>query len=245
MPRYRMLIEYDGTPFVGWQRQANGVSVQGVIEEAIGKITPEKITLKGAGRTDTGVHATGQVAHVDLEKVMPADTLRDATNFHIEPHPVSILAAEVVDETFDSRFSATKRHYHYRIVDRRAPLALDRYRAWHVRKPLDVDAMQAAAGVLVGHHDFTTFRSTHCQSKSPVKTLDGIDITREGEAIVFHVWSRSFLHNQVRSIVGSLKKVGDGSWTAGTLAAALDARDRRACGPVAPAHGLTLTQVDY
>ncbi|ODN70338.1 tRNA pseudouridine(38-40) synthase TruA [Methylobrevis pamukkalensis] len=245
MPRYRMLIEYDGTPFVGWQRQANGVSVQGVIEQAIGKLTPETVTLKGAGRTDTGVHATGQVAHVDLEKVVSGDTFRDAVNFHLEPHPVAILEASVTDESFDARFSATRRHYHYRIVDRRAPLALDRHRAWHVRKPLDVAAMREGAAVLVGHHDFTTFRSTHCQSRSPVKTLDGIDITREGEAIVFHVWSRSFLHNQVRSLVGSLRKVGDGSWTVADLAAALEARDRKACGPVAPAHGLSLTTVEY
>ncbi len=245
MPRYRFLVEYDGTPFVGWQRQDNGLSVQGVIEAAIGKLTPEKVTLKGAGRTDAGVHATGQVAHVDLDKDLTARVMRDALNFHMEPHPVVILDAEIVDTSFDSRFSATRRHYHYRIVDRRPPLALDRHRAWHVKKPLDVDAMREGAAVLVGHHDFTTFRSTRCQSKSPVKTLDGIAIEREGETIVFHVWSRSFLHNQVRSMVGSLAKVGLGSWSPADLAAALAARDRTACGPVAPAHGLTLTRVEY
>ncbi|MBH0237495.1 tRNA pseudouridine(38-40) synthase TruA [Methylobrevis albus] len=245
MPRYRLLIEYDGTPFVGWQRQANGVSVQGVIEQAILALSGEEITLKGAGRTDTGVHALGQVAHVDLVKTVPARAMRDALNHFMEPHPVSILAADVVGEEFDARFSALRRHYLYRIADRRPPLALDRLRAWHVKKGLDIDAMADAATVLVGHHDFTTFRSTRCQSRSPEKTLDGLDIRRVGEEIHVEVHARSFLHNQVRSLVGSLRQVGAGGWTKADLAAALAARDRAACGPVAPPHGLYLTKIEY
>ncbi len=201
--------------------------------------------MSGAGRTDAGVHALGQVAHIDLERAWPADTVRDAINAHLRPEPVAILHAEQVAGDFDSRFSATARHYLYVIVNRRAPLALEARRAWQVAKALDADAMHEAAQALVGHHDFTTFRSSECQAKSPLKTLGALDISRAGDRIEIRASARSFLHNQVRSMAGSLKLVGEGRWTGADLAAALAARDRAACGPVAPPGGLYLVRVDY
>jgi tRNA pseudouridine38-40 synthase len=245
MPRYKLTIEYDGGPFVGWQRQANGRSVQQAIEEAVTGFAGEAVVVKGAGRTDAGVHAFGQVAHLDLSRDWPADTVRDAINAHLRPAPVAILAAEPVAADFDARFSAVKRHYLYRIIDRRAPPVLDRSRVWHVSSPLDPAAMHAAAQALVGHHDFTTFRAAECQSRSPVKTLDRLDVSREGDEIAIRAGARSFLHSQVRSMVGALKKVGEGRWPVGQVAAALAARDRTRAGPVAPPHGLYLVAVDY
>ena len=245
MPRYKLTIEYDGTPFVGWQVQDNGPSVQGVLIGAIAAFTGERAAPQGAGRTDAGVHALGQVAHLDLAKDWDGETVRDAINAHLRPHPVAVLAAEPAAETFDARFSAVKRHYLYRIVNRRADLTLEQNRAWRMPRPLDVQAMHAAAQRLVGRHDFTTFRSTECQAKSPVKTLDRLDVVRCGEEIRITAAARSFLQHQVRSMVGSLVHVGEGKWSAYDLAAALDARDRTACGQVAPPHGLYLVRVDY
>jgi tRNA pseudouridine38-40 synthase len=245
MARYKLTIEYDGTPFIGWQMQADGLSVQGVLTAAIAAFCGERVAVQGAGRTDTGVHACGQVAHCDLAAAPDTDTVRDALNAHLRPHPVAVLAAERVPDDFDARFSARKRHYLYRIVNRRPDLALERHRAWRVSRPLDTDAMQTAAQHLVGRHDFTTFRAAECQAKSPVKTLDQIDIAREGETITVRVSARSFLHTQVRSMVGSLVLVGDHKWSAETLTAALAACDRAACGHLAPPEGLYLMQVDY
>jgi tRNA pseudouridine38-40 synthase len=245
MPRYKLTIEYDGTPFVGWQVQDNGVSVQGVLAEAVLAFTGERAVVGGAGRTDAGVHALGQVAHVDLAKDWPADTVRDALNAHLRPHPIAVLLAERVADDFDARFSAIKRHYRYRIVNRRADLALEALRAWRIPRPLDAAAMHDAAQKLVGRHDFTTFRSTECQAKSPVKTLDRLDVARDGDEVRITAIARSFLHNQVRSMVGSLVHVGEGKWSADDLAAALAARDRTACGQVAPPQGLYLVRVEY
>jgi len=245
MPRYKILIEYDGTPFAGWQFQADAMTVQGEIEIAIGKLTGENASIQGAGRTDAGVHALGQVAHFDLAKPVETDTIRDGLNAHLRPHPIAILGAESVPEEFNARMSARQRHYLYRIVNRRADLALDRLRAWRVPRRLDERAMHEAAQRLVGHHDFTTFRSTECQAKSPLRTLDHFAVTRSGDDVTIEVSARSFLHNQVRSMVGSLALVGDAKWSADDLAAALAARDRTACGQVAPAEGLYLVRVDY
>ena len=245
MPRYKLTIEYDGTPFVGWQVQDNGPSVQGVLTEAIAAFTGERVVVAGAGRTDAGVHALGQVAHVDLAKDWDGDTVRDAMNFHLRPRPIAVLTAEQVAENFDARFSAIKRHYLYRIVNRRADLALDQTRAWRVPRPLDGDAMHAAAQSLVGRHDFTTFRTAECQAKSPVKTLDRLDVERDGDEVHVTASARSFLHHQVRSMVGSLVHVGEGKWSAEDLAAALAARDRTRCGQVAPPQGLYLVRVEY
>jgi tRNA pseudouridine38-40 synthase len=245
MPRYKLTIEYDGTPFVGWQVQDNGVSVQGVLAEAVLAFAGERAVVGGAGRTDAGVHALGQVAHVDLAKDWPADTVRDALNAHLRPHPIAVLLAERVADDFDARFSAIKRHYRYRIVNRRADLSLEALRAWRIPRPLDAAAMQDAAQKLVGRHDFTTFRSTECQAKSPVKTLDRLDVARDGDEVRITAIARSFLHNQVRSMVGSLVHVGEGKWSADDLAAALAARDRTACGQVAPPQGLYLVRVEY
>ena len=246
MPRYKLTIEYDGTAFVGWQVQAEGRSIQGRLREALRAFSGEDIDPRGAGRTDAGVHATGQVAHVDLIRDWPADTVRDALNFHLKPDRVVILSAEPVDAEFDARFSAIARHYCYRIVCRRARLALDADRAWHVPRTLDAAAMHAAAQGILGRHDFTTFRSAHCQAKSPLRTLDRLDVTAgsHGE-IVVEASARSFLHNQVRSMVGSLKLVGEGRWTVSEMRAALDARDRKRCGALAPSRGLYLVRVDY
>ncbi|MEI2385353.1 tRNA pseudouridine(38-40) synthase TruA [Breoghania sp. JC706] len=245
MPRYKLTIEYDGTGFVGWQRQENGMSVQQAIEEAIAAFAGEAPGIRGAGRTDAGVHATGQVAHVDLARDWDAEKVREATNAHLRPHAVAILSAERVADDFDARFSAVKRHYLYRIIDRRAPLALERHHAWHVRHRLDEGAMHAAAQGFLGKHDFTTFRASQCQAKSPVKTLDAFSVSREGDVISLTCSARSFLHNQVRSMVGTLKLVGEGKWTASDLKDALDAADRTRCGPVCPPDGLYLTRVDY
>jgi tRNA pseudouridine38-40 synthase len=245
MPRYKLTIEYDGTPFVGWQVQDNGASVQGVLTDAIAAFTGERVTVAGAGRTDAGVHAFGQVAHVDLAKDWDVDTVRDAINFHLRPRPIAVLAAEQVAENFDARFSAIKRHYLYRIVNRRADLALAQNRAWRVPRPLDSNAMHAAAQKLVGRHDFTTFRAAECQAKSPVKTLDRLHVTRDGDEVHVTAAARSFLHHQVRSMVGSLVHVGEGKWSAEDLAAALAARDRTRCGQVAPPQGLYLVRVEY
>jgi tRNA pseudouridine38-40 synthase len=247
MPRFRLDIEYDGAPYAGWQRQASQHSVQQAIEQALTKFCGETITLRGAGRTDAGVHATGQVAHADLARNWPDDIVRDALNAHLSQagERVAILAATRVGEDFDARFSALARHYLYRIANRRAPPALDRSKVWWVPKRLDAEAMDAAAKALTGRHDFTTFRSAQCQANSPMRTLDRLDVVRDGDAIEIRASARSFLHNQVRSMVGSLKRVGEGAWTAVDLKAALEARNRAACGQVAPPDGLYLVKVDY
>ncbi|MDX2257671.1 MAG: tRNA pseudouridine(38-40) synthase TruA [Hyphomicrobiaceae bacterium] len=245
MPRYRLTIEYDGTPFAGWQSQAGGNGVQDVVEAAVLRMSGEAVRLRAAGRTDAGVHATGQVVHVDLVKAWDTFRLREALNHLVRPHPVAVVEAAEVPATFDARFSAVRRHYVYRILNRRAPPALDRHRVWWQPFALDADAMRAAARSLIGHHDFTTFRAAACQSASPVKTLDRFDVERHGDEIVCRLSARSFLHNQVRSMVGSLKLVGAGRWRVEDIAAALAARDRRACGPVAPPTGLYLVAVDY
>ena len=245
MPRYKLTIEYDGGPFVGWQIQDNGPSVQGVLAQALEAFCGEKVSVQGAGRTDAGVHALGQVGHVDLAKDWDEDTVRDALNAHLRPHPVAILKAERVDGSFDARFSAIRRHYLYRIVNRRADLALERGRAWRIAQPLDLPAMQAAAQRLVGRHDFTTFRNVECQAKSPVKTLDQLDVRRAADDIQVVASARSFLHSQVRSMVGALALVGEGKWTADDVSVALAKRDRAACAPVAPPDGLYLARVDY
>jgi tRNA pseudouridine38-40 synthase len=245
MPRYKLTIEYDGVPFAGWQRQSNGPSIQAAIEDALASLTQGAATVYGAGRTDAGVHALGQVAHVDLDRVWQPDALRNAINAHLRPKPVSIISAEQVGDDFHARFSAVRRRYLYRIVTRNAPLALDRDRAWRLPAELDAAAMSDAARVLVGHHDFTTFRSADCQARSSFKTLDRLDIERAGDLVSVHAEARSFLHHQVRSMVGSLKLVGEGKWTSSDLADALAAADRSRCGPVAPAHGLYLVSVDY
>jgi tRNA pseudouridine38-40 synthase len=245
MPRFKLIIEYDGTPFVGWQVQTNGPSVQGELARAIEGFCGERVIPAGAGRTDAGVHARGQVAHIDLAREHPPETVRDALNFHLRPAPVAILHCELMSDTFDARFSAKARHYLYRIVNRRAPLALDRDRAWQVGHALSEEQMRAGASQLLGRHDFTTFRSAQCQAKSPLRTLDQLDVEREGDAILIHASARSFLHHQVRSMVGSLKLVGEGKWQPVDLRQALEARDRTACGPVAPPCGLYFMHVDY
>jgi tRNA pseudouridine38-40 synthase len=245
MPRYKLLIEYDGAPFVGWQLQDAGLTVQGVLMAAIQAFCGERASVNGAGRTDAGVHALGQVGHVDLTRDWDTDTIRDALTAQLRPHPVAVLAVERVPDTFDARFSAVKRHYLYRIVNRRPDLTLTRGRAWRVPRVLDHRAMQAAAQRLVGKHDFTTFRATECQAKSPLKTLDQLDVVRDGDDIRVMASARSFLHSQVRSMVGALVYVGEGRWSADDLGAALMARDRTACATVAPPDGLYLARVDY
>ncbi len=245
MPRYKLLIEYDGGPFVGWQRQEEGRSVQGAIEAALGAIEPGSHSVQGAGRTDAGVHARGQVAHADTARDWDPFRLAEALNWHLKPDPVAILAAERAAPDFHARFDAVFRRYSYRILCRRAPLTLDRGRAWRVAQPLDAEAMRAAARHLTGRHDFTTFRSAQCQAASPVKTLDEIVIVAEGPEIRLRFGARSFLHNQVRSLVGTLERVGSGRWSPEKVKFALDSRDRAACGPVAPPEGLTLTDVEY
>ncbi|MDP1617169.1 tRNA pseudouridine(38-40) synthase TruA [Phenylobacterium sp.] len=246
MPRYKLTVEYDGRPYRGFQAQAGLASVQGAIEKAVKGFCGQDLRLQAAGRTDTGVHATGQVVHVDLDKAWKAEVVRDALNAHLVPEPIAILSAEQVeDPRWHARFSATERRYIYRILCRKAPPALDWGRVWHVKKPLDADAMHAAAQVLVGHHDFTTFRDLQCQAKSPMKTLDVAAVRREGEEVILEFASRSFLHRQVRSMTGTLAEVGLGRWSAADVSQALAARDRRACGPVAPATGLYLVGVTY
>ncbi|WP_407177311.1 tRNA pseudouridine(38-40) synthase TruA [Bradyrhizobium sp. STM 3562] len=245
MPRYKLTIEYDGAPFCGWQLQDNALSVQGALEAAVAAMCGEPVRVHGAGRTDAGVHAFGQVAHCDVAKPFAPDRLRDGLNAHLRPHPIAVLAAEIVPDTFEARFSARKRHYLYRIKNTRANLALDIGRVWRVPRRLDAGAMHEAAQRLVGKHDFTTFRDTECQAKSPEKTLDQLDVTRDGDEIRIVTSARSFLHSQVRSMVGSLVWVGEGRWSADDLAAALAAKNRAACGPVAPPEGLYLVRVEY
>lgn len=245
MPRYRLLVEYDGRPYRGFQAQERLPSIQGAIEKAVMGFSGQKIRLIGAGRTDTGVHATGQVIHMDLEQDWRPAVVRDALNAYLMPQPISILEAKKVADDFHARFSATGRRYLYRILNRRSPPAIDQGRVWHVRRPIDVEAMNEAAQVLVGHHDFTTFRDMQCQSRSPLKTLDVARVWREGQEVHLVFEARSFLHRQVRSMTGSLCQVGIGRWTAQDIRALLEARDRQACGPVAPADGLYLTGVGY
>jgi tRNA pseudouridine38-40 synthase len=245
MPRYRLTLEYDGTPFFGWQNQPDDPTVQGVLEAALAAFTPHETGVRGAGRTDAGVHATGQEAHVDLARDWDPGKLREAINFHLRPNPVAVVKATRVPDSFDARFSATGRHYVYRILNRRAPPVLERNRVWWVAFPLDTDAMQEAAQSILGHHDFTTFRATHCQARSPWRTLDRFEVSSHGNEIRIEASARSFLHNQVRSLVGSLKQVGAGRWPPQQMRAALDARDRTECGPVAPPTGLYLARVDY
>ncbi|MFK7837730.1 MAG: tRNA pseudouridine(38-40) synthase TruA [Sulfitobacter sp.] len=249
MPRYALKIEYHGAPFVGWQRQTNLPSVQGAIEAALAKLEPRAHTIAAAGRTDAGVHAWGQVAHCDMAQDWDAFRLSEALNYHLKPHPVAITACAAVEEGFHARFSALERRYLFRILSRRAPATHQQGLVWQIKHPLDVDAMQAAAGILMGKHDFTTFRSTICQADSPVKTLDHLSVsrveTRGGPEYHFDVRARSFLHNQVRSFVGTLERVGTGSWSPEDVRSALIARDRAACGPVCPPQGLYLAHVTY
>jgi tRNA pseudouridine38-40 synthase len=245
MPRYKLTVEYDGTGLVGWQRQPEGLSVQAALETAVARFCGEAVTVHGAGRTDAGVHALAQVAHVDLARAHPADTIRGALNYHLRPASISVLAAEPVADDFHARISARERRYRYRILNRRPPPVLDRNRVWHVAPPLDLAAMQEGASNLVGRHDFSTFRDSLCQAKSPVKTLDALELNRCGDEIRIEARARSFLHHQVRNMVGTLKLVGLGRWQPGDVATALEARDRRAGGPTAPAAGLYLVDVRY
>ena len=242
--RFAITIEYDGRPFQGWQRQDHGPSVQGAIEAALARFTGETVTVQAAGRTDAGVHATGQVAHFDLEKPITPFRLMEALNFHLKPDPVAILDCREAPG-FHARFDCIGRRYRYRIINRRAPLTMDAGLAWRVPAPLDEAAMHAAAQILVGRHDFTTFRSAQCQANSPMRTLDRLDVRRDGEVVIVEAAARSFLHHQVRSMVGCLKLVGEGKWTAGDLAAALAARDRAALGINAPPDGLVFTGAIY
>lgn len=245
MNRFSITIEYDGSLYNGWQRQANGRSVQAEIEAALERLSGEAPTVRGAGRTDAGVHALGQVAHFDLSRLFRPDVVRDGLNAYLRDEQIVICSAAAVGDDFDARFSAIARHYRYRILCRRAPPAIDRKRAWHVSRPIDIGAMRNGASMLLGHHDFTTFRSTECQAKSPMKTLDRLEVFQDGQEIVVEASARSFLHSQVRSIVGTLTRVGIGAWSPDRVATALLARDRAQCGPLAPPHGLYLTAVDY
>ena len=245
MAKFKLTLEYDGAPFCGWQRQAECLAVQQVVEEAVARVVGEPITLWGAGRTDAGVHATGQVAHLTLNRDITGRKLRDALNFHVKPHPIAILEAEEVDDSFHARFSATSRRYLYRIIDRRADLTFDKNRAWRAIQPVDAIAMHQAAQALIGKHDFSTFRDSQCQAESPVKTLSFIEVERFGEEVRIIVAAPSFLHRQVRSIVGSLFEVGRGKRQTEWIGDILKKADRAACGPVAPADGLYLTHVTY
>jgi tRNA pseudouridine38-40 synthase len=245
MPRYKLIIEYDGSGLVGWQRQKNGLSVQEVLETAFERFSGEAVVVHGAGRTDSGVHAIGQAAHLDLRRSYPPLEIIGALNHHVRPAPVAVLSVERVADNFDARRSARGRAYRYRIVNRRAPLAIDRGRAWHVGPALDAEAMHEAAQLLLGRHDFTTFRDSLCQARSPIKTLDRLDVVRDGDEVRVVAEARSFLHHQVRNMVGTLKLVGAGKWRATDVAAALAARDRRQGGPTAPPEGLYLVRVIY
>jgi tRNA pseudouridine38-40 synthase len=245
MSRYKLTLEYDGGHFRGWQRQSEGASVQQALEDAVRSFCGESVQMVGAGRTDAGVHATGQVAHLDLARAVTPETLRNALNYHLRPHPVVVLQAAVAASEFHARFSARMRHYLYRIVNRRAPLSLEARRAWHVPAPLDAEVMHEAAQHLVGRHDFTSFRSALCQAKSAVKTLDRLIVRRVGDRLEITAVARSFLHHQVRNMVGTLKLVGEGRLPVESMAAVLATRDRAAAGPTAPACGLYLTRVDY
>lgn len=245
MQRWKLTIEYDGRPFSGWQRQENGPSVQQSLEEAVARLSGETVRVHASGRTDAGVHALGQVVHFDLEKPFQADKIRDGLNFHLRPWPVAVLTAESVGDEFHARLTSTGRSYVYRILNRRAPPALEAGRVWHVQRPLDVEAMHAAAQVLVGRHDFSSFRASICQAKSPLKTLDRLDVERVGDEVRIHAAARSFLHHQVRNMVGTLELVGTGKWTAANVRAALEARDRRHAGPTAPPDGLYFVAARY
>src|SRR5580658_8114031 len=245
MPRYKLTIEYDGSGFSGWQRQENGPSIQQVLEEAVFALTGQAISVHGAGRTDAGVHASGQVAHVDLGREWNAWRLREAVNAHLVGRRVAVLEVEPAADGFEARRSAVRRHYVYRIVNRRAPLTFELGRGWHIKRGLDAGAMHEAAQMLIGKHDFSTFRDSQCQASSPLRTLDRLEVTREHDRIEFFVGARSFLHRQVRSMGGSLVEVGSGKWRAEDLRAALEAADRSRCGPVAPAAGLYLALVEY
>ena len=245
MPRYKLIIEYDGRPYAGWQRQTNGLAVQQVIEDAFARFCGENPVVHAAGRTDAGVHARGQVAHITLERARTPNQLREAVNAHMIGQPVAVLAVEEASDTFDARFSATQRHYLYRIINRRAPLTLERGQAWGVKRRLDAEAMHEAAQRLLGRHAVTPFRDTQCQANSPLRTLERLDVRRVGDDILIEASALSFLHRQVRSMVGSLEHVGSGKWTADDLAAALKATDRARCGVVAPPDGLHLMRVDY
>jgi tRNA pseudouridine38-40 synthase len=245
MPRYRLLIEYDGRPYNGFQLQTAQPSVQGSVERAVSAFCGEAARVVAAGRTDTGVHATGQVIHIDLTRDWRPEVVRDAMNAHLLPEPIAVLEAQIAAPEFHARFSATGRRYLYRIFNRHSPPALDRGRVWHVKRPIDAQAMHDAAQALVGQHDFTTFRDAACQAKSPVKTMDAARVWREGNGVLLEFAARSFLHRQVRSMTGSLVEVGLGRWSAADLKAALDAQDRKACGPVAPPDGLYLVEVKY
>lgn len=245
MPRYKLTLEYDGTGLVGWQRQATGLSVQEILETAVERFCGEAVRVHGAGRTDAGVHALAQVAHLDLRRETDPEEIHGALNFHVRPHAVSVLAVEPVPGTFNARVSARSRHYRYRILNRRSPPALERGRVWHVGPPLDVAAMREGASHLLGKQDFTTFRDALCQAKSPVRTLDVLDVAGIGEEIVVEARARSFLHHQVRNIVGTLKLVGLGKWSPLHVKRALEARDRRSGGPTAPPQGLCLVAVIY
>jgi tRNA pseudouridine38-40 synthase len=245
MPRYKLILEYDGTGLVGWQRQANGLSVQEILEIAAQRFCGKELRVHGAGRTDAGVHALRQAAHLDLPKEMPTDVIRNALNQHVRPHAVSIVAVEPVADNFDARRAARGRVYRYRILNRRAPAAVARGHVWHVGVPLDTEAMQHGAALLLGKHDFTSFRDSECQAKSPVKTLDMLHVTRVGDEVQIEARARSFLHHQVRNMVGSLKLVGAGKWRVQRMREALEACDRRAGGPTAPADGLYLVEVIY
>jgi len=249
MPRYALKIEYDGTPFAGWQRQADRTTVQGAVEAALARLERDVPTIAAAGRTDAGVHALGQVAHCDMARDWEPFRLSEAVNYHLKPLPVAVVDCAAMPDDWHARFSAVERHYVFRLIARRAPLTLDAGRAWQVKQRLDVQAMRAGAAHLLGHHDFTTFRATHCQADSPMKTLDEITLTEtptlHGQEIRVFLRARSFLHNQVRSIVGTLEQVGSGSWSPGDVKSALEARDRAACGTVCPPHGLYLSHVRY
>ncbi len=245
MPRYRITLEYDGGGFVGWQRQVTGMSVQEALEDALINFTGAPVRVLGAGRTDSGVHALGQVAHFDLPTPRPLPTIRDAINFHVRPHPVGVLHAEEAKPEFEARFSAILRTYRYRILNRRSPAIVDAGKVWHLGNPLDEITMQEAADRLAGHHDFTSFRATTCQAKSPVRTLDVLKVSRHGDEVWVEAEARSFLHNQIRIITGTLARVGHGAWTPDDVSRALDAKDRAAAGPTAPPSGLYLTSVQY
>jgi tRNA pseudouridine38-40 synthase len=245
MPRYKLTIEYDGTDFAGWQRQGNGTSIQQSLEGAIARLGQENPLVAGAGRTDAGVHALGQVAHVDLDHEWAGWRLKEAINGQLAPLPIAVLNAETVGDHFDARRNASMRWYVYRVVNRRAPLTLERDRAWRLKRDLDVEAMAEAAKALIGRHDFTTFRDAQCQANSPMRTLSRLDILRDGERVDFSVAALSFLHRQVRSMIGSLVEVGLGRWSPADLKAALEAADRSRCGHVAPASGLYLARIDY
>jgi len=243
--RYKLTIEYDGTSYHGWQIQDNIPTIQGTISEAIQKFTNVHVTVNGAGRTDSGVHANAQVAHIDLDEKWDEYTILNATNYHLRPNPITIIRVERVTDDFDARFSAIKRYYVYKIINRNGHLSLKKNRALHIVKKLDVDNMQKAANLLIGKHDFTAFRSAHCQSRSPIKTLDNVSIKTNEDKINIYFDAKSFLHRQVRSMVGTMLKIGENDWPVDKVREILESRDRSQCGPVAASHGLYLDKIDY